>query len=63
MCAQICYLLQVNPAAGFAYDIAEHGGIVAVFNVENPEDDNFAHFFFSGPCEQTLPSILLGYTI
>lgn len=55
--------MTVCPAAGFAHDVAEHGGTVAVFDIEKPEEDDFAHFCFSGPCEETLPSILLGYHI
>ncbi|KAJ7470651.1 DHS-like NAD/FAD-binding domain-containing protein [Mycena latifolia] len=32
---------------------------VAVFNSEPAEDDDFAQFFFLGPCAETLPRILL----
>ena len=32
-----------------------------MFNIEMPDDDDeIASFFFPGPCEQTLPAILLG---
>ncbi|KAJ7103142.1 DHS-like NAD/FAD-binding domain-containing protein [Mycena belliarum] len=49
----------VYPAAGYAHEIAENGGTVAVFNSERTDDDDFAHFFFVGPCEETLPRVLL----
>ncbi|KAF8737778.1 hypothetical protein AX14_012340 [Amanita brunnescens Koide BX004] len=51
----------VSPAARFAYDVVEHGGTVAVFNIEMPDDDEITSFFFPGPCEQSLPAILLDY--
>jgi NAD-dependent deacetylase sirtuin 5 len=59
LCLVIGTSLTVYPAAGFVYDVAEHGGTVALFDIEKPEEDDFAHFFFPGPCEETLPSILL----
>lgn len=51
-------LLQVYPAAGYAYEVAEHGGTVAIFNVERTEGDEDADFLFLGPCEETLPRVL-----
>ena len=53
-------ILQVYPAAGYAYKVAEHGGTVAVFNIQHSEGDEDAHFLFLGPCEKTLPFVLFG---
>lgn len=53
---------QVYPAAGYAYEVADHGGKVAVFNLERTEGDDEADFLFLGPCEQTLPEALFGST-
>ncbi|KAM6490679.1 DHS-like NAD/FAD-binding domain containing protein [Amanita muscaria] len=50
----------VYPAAGYAYEVAEHGGTVAVFNIQRSEGDENAHFLFLGPCEKTLPHVLFG---
>ncbi|GJE97569.1 NAD-dependent protein deacylase-like protein [Phanerochaete sordida] len=52
----------VYPAAGYAYEVADHGGKVAVFNLERTEGDDEADFLFLGPCEQTLPEALFGST-
>ncbi|KAJ7159962.1 DHS-like NAD/FAD-binding domain-containing protein [Mycena crocata] len=49
----------VYPAGGYAHEVKENGGTVAVFNSERTEDDEFAQFFFLGRCEETLPRILL----
>ncbi|TRM60167.1 DHS-like NAD/FAD-binding domain-containing protein [Schizophyllum amplum] len=49
----------VQPAAGYAYDVGENGGTVAVFNLQRSEGDEYADFLFLGPCEDTLPRILL----
>ena len=48
------------PAASFAYDVSEHGGIVAVFNLERSEGDERADFLFLGPCEESLPRVFFG---
>ncbi|KAF8507700.1 DHS-like NAD/FAD-binding domain-containing protein [Gautieria morchelliformis] len=50
----------VYPAAGYAYDVAQHGGTVVVFNIQHTPGDEDAHFLFLGPCEKTLPHVLLG---
>ena len=50
--------LQVYPAAGFAEEVAEHGGNVAVFNLDRTEGDEEADFLFLGPCEEKLPRAL-----
>ncbi|KAH7888452.1 DHS-like NAD/FAD-binding domain-containing protein [Phlebopus sp. FC_14] len=60
LCLVIGTSSTVYPAAGYAHDVAERGGTVAVFNIERPQEDEVADFFFQGPCEQTLPAILLG---
>ena len=52
--------LKVYPAAGYAYEVSENGGKVAIFNLENTDGDEDADFLFLGPCEETLPSILSG---
>ena len=52
---------QVQPAAGFAYEVKNHGGKVAVFNLKwapDPEFDLEPDFLFLGPCEETLPKVL-----
>ncbi|KAJ6618730.1 DHS-like NAD/FAD-binding domain-containing protein [Mycena sp. CBHHK59/15] len=63
--ADLCLVIgtssTVYPAAGYAHEVAENGGTVAVFNSERTEDDEFAQFFFLGPCEETLPRILLDF--
>jgi len=50
----------VYPAAGYADDIAENGGKVAVFNLARSEGDENADFLFLGPCEELLPRALSG---
>lgn len=55
---------QVQPAAGFAYEVKSHGGKVAVFNLEwtpDPEFDLEPDFLFLGPCEETLPKVLFDF--
>ncbi|KII92537.1 hypothetical protein PLICRDRAFT_103520 [Plicaturopsis crispa FD-325 SS-3] len=49
----------VYPAAGYAEQVKENGGKVAIFNLERTEGDNSADFLFLGPCETTLPQVLL----
>ncbi|KAJ7915497.1 DHS-like NAD/FAD-binding domain-containing protein [Mycena leptocephala] len=48
----------VYPAAAYASMVQEHGGKVAVFNLERSEGDTEADFLFLGPCEKTLPEAL-----
>ncbi|KAI0699420.1 DHS-like NAD/FAD-binding domain-containing protein [Cytidiella melzeri] len=48
----------VYPAAGYAAEVQDHGGKVAVFNLERSEGDEDADFLFLGPCETTLPEAL-----
>lgn len=50
--------LQVHPAAKLAMKVKEHGGKVAVFNVDRSKRDDQADFLFLGPCEETLPEAL-----
>ena len=50
--------IQVYPAAGYAAEVMDHGGKVAVFNLERSEGDEDANFLFLGPCETTLPEAL-----
>lgn len=48
----------VYPAAGYAAEVQEHGGRVAVFNLERSDGDEYADFLFLGPCEKSLPEAL-----
>ncbi|OSD01447.1 DHS-like NAD/FAD-binding domain-containing protein [Trametes coccinea BRFM310] len=48
----------VHPAATFSAKVKEHGGTVAVINLENTKADANADFVFLGPCEEILPRIL-----
>ncbi|KAH7923487.1 DHS-like NAD/FAD-binding domain-containing protein [Leucogyrophana mollusca] len=56
----------VYPAAGYARRVFERGGTVVIFNAEplnEDEADNekeHRHFYFTGPCEETLPLALFG---
>ncbi|KAF8803861.1 DHS-like NAD/FAD-binding domain-containing protein [Phlegmacium glaucopus] len=60
--ADLCLVIgtssTVNPAALFADEVQNHGGITAVFNLERSEGDEHADFLFLGPCEDTLPKAL-----
>ncbi|KDQ52042.1 hypothetical protein JAAARDRAFT_210802 [Jaapia argillacea MUCL 33604] len=62
--ADLCLLIgtssAVQPAGAYAYEIADRGGKVAVFNKENCESDGEWHFSFLGLCEETLPHVLFG---
>ena len=49
---------KVYPAAGYAEDVALHGGKVAVFNIDRSSGDSKADFLFLGPCEELLPEAL-----
>ncbi|KAH9942666.1 DHS-like NAD/FAD-binding domain-containing protein, partial [Amylocystis lapponica] len=48
----------VYPAAGYAYRVKRHNGVVAVFNLEPSHGDNLADFVFLGRCEVELPHAL-----
>ncbi|OBZ79080.1 NAD-dependent protein deacylase [Grifola frondosa] len=48
----------VHPAATLASKVKEHGGKVAVFNVDRSKRDEVADFLFLGPCEKTLPEAI-----
>ncbi|KAI0642616.1 sirtuin 5 [Trametes meyenii] len=48
----------VHPAATFSAKVKEHGGTVAVFNIEPGKRDSMADFVFLGPCEELLPRVL-----
>ncbi|KAJ3864620.1 DHS-like NAD/FAD-binding domain-containing protein [Lentinula novae-zelandiae] len=61
--ADLCLVIgtssTVQPAAGFAHEIKDHGGKVAIFSIENvTEQIELADFVFLGPCEATLPNVL-----
>ncbi|EIW55317.1 DHS-like NAD/FAD-binding domain-containing protein [Trametes versicolor FP-101664 SS1] len=47
----------VHPAATFSAKVKEHGGTVAVFNIEPGKRDALADFVFLGPCEVILPRV------
>jgi NAD-dependent deacetylase sirtuin 5 len=49
---------QVYPAAGYANEVQDQGGLVAVFNLERSNGDGDADFRFLGPCEVELPRVL-----
>jgi NAD-dependent deacetylase sirtuin 5 len=38
--------------------VQQNGGVVAVFNIEPSEGDEYADFLFVGPCETTLGEAL-----
>jgi len=54
------FISQVYPAAGYAYEVAENGGTVAVFNLQRTDGDEDYEYLFLGPCEETLPQVLFG---
>ncbi|KAI0319709.1 DHS-like NAD/FAD-binding domain-containing protein [Amylostereum chailletii] len=62
--ADLCLVVgtssKVQPAAGYAYEVASRGGKVAVFNKERNEGDEERDFLFLGPCEETLPHTIFG---
>jgi len=58
LCLDIGTSSTVYPAAGYASDVIDNGGKVAVFNLERSEGDDDADFLFLGPCEATLPRAL-----
>ncbi|KIJ12466.1 hypothetical protein PAXINDRAFT_177174 [Paxillus involutus ATCC 200175] len=47
----------VCPASTFASGVKEHGGKVAIFNVEPSGEDEEADFVFAGRCETVLPDL------
>ncbi|KAI0350832.1 DHS-like NAD/FAD-binding domain-containing protein [Trametes cingulata] len=49
----------VHPAATFSAKVKEHGGTVAVFNIERGKRDAIADFVFLGPCGDILPRVLV----
>ncbi|KAF5393818.1 hypothetical protein D9757_000224 [Collybiopsis confluens] len=54
LCIVVGTASTVYPAAGFAKEVRENGGKVAVFNIERTSGDRYADFFFQGPCEDLL---------
>ncbi|PPQ74732.1 hypothetical protein CVT24_003860 [Panaeolus cyanescens] len=48
----------VYPAAGYAAEVLDNGGDVAVFNLERSAGDGAATFRFIAPCEVMLPKAL-----
>ncbi|KAF9047654.1 sirtuin [Panaeolus papilionaceus] len=48
----------VQPAAGFASQVREQGGKVAIFNMEENSKDVEFDFLFLGSCEKVLPAAL-----
>lgn len=58
LCIVVGTASTVYPAAGFAAQVQENGGSVAVFNVDRSVGDNDAEFLFLGPCEDLLPQAL-----
>ncbi|KAJ3557890.1 hypothetical protein NM688_g1225 [Phlebia brevispora] len=48
----------VQPAAGFAKQVKDRGGKVAVFNAEPSAGDALADYLFLGKCEETLPEAM-----
>jgi len=54
----ILFSAQVSPAAEYAQKVAEGGGIVAVFNLQKTDGDDYAQYLFLGPYEETLLQVL-----
>jgi NAD-dependent SIR2 family protein deacetylase len=50
-------LRQVQPASGFASQVKEHNGKVAIFDINPPNKCDEADFLFLGSCERYLPEI------
>ena len=48
---------QVQPASGFASQVKEHNGKVAIFDIHPPNKCDEADFLFLGSCDVTLPEI------
>jgi len=47
----------VQPASGFASQVKEHNGKVAIFDINPPNKCDEADFLFLGSCDVTLPEI------
>lgn len=58
LCLVVGTSSKVYPAASYQNIVREHGGKVAVFNVERSAGDETADFLFLGPCEETIPRAL-----
>ncbi|KAH9853729.1 DHS-like NAD/FAD-binding domain-containing protein [Lenzites betulinus] len=58
MCIVVGTSSTVYPAAGYAYEVQDNGGTVAVFNIDRSDGDQEADFLFLGPAEETLPKAL-----
>ncbi|KAH7101885.1 DHS-like NAD/FAD-binding domain-containing protein [Auriculariales sp. MPI-PUGE-AT-0066] len=60
--ADLCLVIgtssTVYPAASYASEVRDHGGKVAVFNLERSTGDDESDFLFLGPCEKTVPEAL-----
>ncbi|TFK27063.1 NAD-dependent protein deacylase [Coprinopsis marcescibilis] len=60
--ADLCLVIgtssAVYPAAGYAAEVADNGGTVAVFNFERTPGDEDVDFLFLGGCEEWLPKAL-----
>ncbi|KAF4619135.1 hypothetical protein D9613_005564 [Agrocybe pediades] len=54
LCVVVGTSSTVYPAAGYAMEVQENGGKVAVFNLDRSEGDEEADYLFLGPCEETL---------
>ena len=48
----------MSPAAGYADEVMNNGGKVAVFNLDRSNGDDDADFLFLGPAEEKLPEAL-----
>ncbi|KAF8894321.1 sirtuin [Gymnopilus junonius] len=48
----------VQPAAGFASQVREHGSKIAIFNIDKSSNDDKADFLFLGSCDVVLPEVL-----
>ena len=47
----------------FAYEVADHGGKVAVINVQMEEGNDHRDFVFPGPYERTLSDVLFDISL
>lgn len=65
--ADLCLVIgtssQVYPAAGYAAEVRENGGHIAIFNIDGPppdldDEEDGIDFWFTGPCEVSLPKAL-----
>lgn len=65
MCLVVGTSLQVRPCASYPAKVKRRGGMVAVFDIEQPVPKRKADLFqpdflFEGPCEQWLPRVFHG---